>query len=100
MTWICAFALTLVVELPCATALAPGGVRWRVMGDAFLFNLLSHPLAWHAFANGRASWWTVELAVLLVEAALYVLVTRLSLRRAAVVACVANGATAGLSWLL
>jgi hypothetical protein len=97
MTWLEAFLLTVVIELPLVTGLAP---RRRVPLDVFAINLCTHPLAWLAVVHLGVSWWLVESAVLLAELALYRAVTRLTWPRAALVTSVANGVTAGVAWLL
>jgi hypothetical protein len=100
MTWLEAFLLTVVIELPLVTGLAPRRARRRVPLDVFAINLCTHPLAWLAVVHLGVSWWLVESAVLLAELALYRAVTGLTWPRAALVASVANGVTAGVAWFL
>lgn len=99
MPYLGALLLTIAVELPIVVALAPRPMRRRALVDGGAFNLFTHPLAWLAVLHLGLGWWPVEAAVTLTELALYRGLTRLSWRRAALVACVANGVTAALSCL-
>ena len=64
-----ALALTQVIELPVAAALAPRGARGRVLATLFFANLLTHPIAWWLVAGTHhpARFWPIEAAVLLTE---------------------------------
>lgn len=98
--WFWSFALTVLVELPIVLAAAPPPLRRRILGDAVLVNLFTHPLAWISIRRFGWSWTGVELAVALTELLVYRRITGLPLRRAAVAALLANGVTAGLSFLI
>ena len=104
MTWsagyACALLVTLVCELALAAALVRRGVRRRVVGDALLLNLLTHPVANMVHAAIGGGFVGIELGVIAVELLGYRAVTGLSWRRAALVAVVANAVTAALSWPL
>jgi len=99
MEWPAAFALTCAVELPIV-ALVAVDRRRRAALDAFGANLLTHPLAWYSVRSLLLSWLAVELAVLAVEAVVYRTVTRLSWARALLAACLSNGVTAALSFVV
>jgi hypothetical protein len=99
MPYLGALALTIAIELPIVAALVPAPMRPRALVDGLALNLCTHPLAWLAVLHLGLGWWLVEAAVTLTELALYRGLTRLSWRRAAIVACAANGATAALSCL-
>ncbi len=103
MTAGAALALTLAIEVPIAV-LAGGRPRTRVVFAALAASLLTHPLAW--WANTaipltfpvRAA--LIEVAVALVEAALYRTLVPLPAWRALLTSCLANGASFGLGlWL-
>lgn len=98
--WFQAFALTLVVEVPIAALLLARDRRRSFAVLVACAQTFTHPLAWMLFAHEVAGWWSIELAVVVVEAVVYALATR----RIAVafgVALLANAcsAAAGL-WLL
>lgn len=97
-----ALALTQVIELPVAAALAPRGARGRVLATLFFANLLTHPIAWCLVAgtDHPDRFWPVEAAVVLAELVLLSLVARIGLARAARVSLVANGVTIVLSLVL
>ncbi|MFO1076983.1 MAG: hypothetical protein U1E73_04565 [Planctomycetota bacterium] len=99
MSWFAAFLLTCACEIPIVAAVAPRGQRRRAAVDALAANLLTHPLAWYAYAAEWLSWGAVETLVVVVEAAVYALVTRLSWPRAALASLLANGVTMALSFL-
>lgn len=98
--WCNAFLLTLGVEVPLVVALAPRGRRRYFAGIAVGVQLLTHPLAWLAFTDGIMGWWTVEAAVVIVEAIVYAIASASPLR-AFTMSLLANAssAAAGL-WLL
>jgi len=100
MPWFAAFLLTVALELPIVLALVPPHVRRRAWVDGLAVNCVTHPLAWWAVLHQGVGWWPVEGVVTLTELVSYRGVTGLSWRRAALVACAANGVTAALSWLL
>lgn len=99
MNWFAAFALTCAVEIPLVAGIAVRGQRRRAAVDAFAANLLTHPLAWHAYASEWLSWGTVEALVVVVEAVAYGVVTRMAWPRAIAASAVANGVTMALSFL-
>lgn len=94
-------ATTIGVELSLACALAPRGTRAGVAAAALFLKLTTHPLATLALTacGERLAFAAVELVVAGVEALGYWLVAGLRLRRALVLAAVANGVTALLSFL-
>lgn len=99
MNWFTAFALTCAVEIPLVLAVAPRGLRRRAAIDAFAANLLTHPIAWYAYAAEWLSWSSVEALVVVVEASIYAIVTRMAWPRAAAASLLANGVTMALSFL-
>jgi hypothetical protein len=93
MNWPVALLATLAIELPLAWLLGPSQVRRRLVGDALLANLWTHPLVW-LWVGAGGSWWAAEAGALVAEGVVYWLSTGLPPQRAALVAAVANGATA------
>jgi len=100
VSWFEAFLLTVAVELPLVTLVAPRGRRRRAAADGLGANLLTHPCAWWAVLSAGAPWLLVEAAVALVEALVYRGVTGLSWPRAAATSLAANGVTAAIGALL
>lgn len=100
MNWFVAFLVTCAIELPIVAAIAPRGARRRAPVDALAANLLTHPAAWYLVRAAAASWLAVELGVTAAELLVYRAVTRMSLPRAALAACCANGVTAALSFVV
>jgi hypothetical protein len=100
LAWLIAFGLTIGCELLLVAAVAPRGLRTRAGFDSLFANLLTHPLAWLAIRGAGWSWTAVELSVLAVEAGVYRGVTRLGWGRATLCSLVANGVTAGLSFVV
>jgi hypothetical protein len=98
--WGVAFLLTVLVEVPIAVVLAPPGRRRRIAGDAVLVNLCTHPFAWLAIRTLGWSWTLVEIGVAATELLFYRHVPRLRWSRAALIAVVANGITAALSFVI
>ncbi|MGE0143604.1 MAG: hypothetical protein AB7I19_07450 [Planctomycetota bacterium] len=97
--WLRAFALTLAIEVPIVMVMAPRRRCLRTFGVASCTQMFTHPLAWLAFQQGILGWWSVESAVVLVEAAIYSPVFgRRTL--AFVVSLIANAISAGLGTLL
>jgi hypothetical protein len=105
--WLRAFAVTLLVEIPIATPLlapAERGVARRI-AIVVVANLATHPLVWFLFP-GLASGWAARLALseawaVLAEIAIYRLVwPSLGVRRAALVALAANGASVAAGFAL
>lgn len=100
MNWLVAFVLTCAVEFAVVLLVAPRPQRLRVAVDSLAANLFTHPLAYWLVTHGHAGFWPVEGAVALVEAGIYVAVSRLCVLRAVAVSCVANGITLALSFVL
>jgi hypothetical protein len=96
--WLGFFLLTIAIEIPIAVALAPRTARRSIALDALLANLATHPAAWFAMAHLQLDWNAIELLVAAVECGVYALVTALRWPRAALIALVANGVTAALSF--
>ncbi|MCA3007160.1 MAG: hypothetical protein INH34_02165 [Phycisphaerales bacterium] len=96
--WATAFALTVVIEAPLAALAAPRGRRRDAVVDSLALNLVTHPNAWWSVQQWPGRWTEVELAVLAVETLGYALVTRIGLSRGFLVAALANGVTAALSF--
>jgi hypothetical protein len=105
--WLRAFAVTLLVEIPIATPLL-GVVERSVprrIAIVVVANLATHPLVWFLFpglafgAGARLA--LSEAWALLAEIAIYRLVwPSLSVRRAALVSLVANGASVAAGFAL
>lgn len=98
--WALAFVLTVGVEVPIVTALAAKGSRGAAAGVALATQAFTHPLAWWVFRDGLLGWWSVEVAVVLVEASIYTVASR---RTGAALAAslLANAASAALAlWCL
>lgn len=98
MTWLLAFALTCAIEFAIVSALAPPP-RLRVAVDSLAANLFTHPLAYGLVTHGWLGFWPTEVAVCVVEAAIYVGVSRLPWQRAAAISGAANGVTMAISFL-
>jgi hypothetical protein len=98
--WLPAFALTLAIEVPLVIAFAPRGRRCATAAIAAAAQACTHPLAWLAVVDAQFGWWTVEAAVVAVEALVYAAAGDLRWRAPAA-AMLANGASAwaGLAWL-
>ena len=91
--WLPAFALTLAIEVPLVTAFAPRGRRRSMAAITAAAQACTHPLAWLAVVDAQFGWWTVEAAVVVAEALVYVAAGDLRWR-APVAALLANGASA------
>ena len=108
--WLRAFALTVLVELPVATALlhspeGPAVPAWRRAGLVVFANLASHPVLWFVLsALPLPGAWTLAVSecwAVLAEAALYRLALEgASLRRCATASLAANAASLTLGLAL
>jgi hypothetical protein len=85
--------LTVLVEAVLAAALARPGKRWRLVHDACLFNLVTHPAATIGQAVVGLPFLVVEMLVFGLEGVGYHTVTGLGWRRALLVSLVLNGVT-------
>jgi hypothetical protein len=86
MTWLVAFILTVVTEIPVLVAFLPGlGIR-KIVIYAFIVNLVSHPLFWYVMPSIFPPEYYLllgESSVVLIECILLHLIVRdLSLQRA------------------
>lgn len=106
-TYLLALVLTLAVELPLVAWLAGPTARPRILLDALLLNLFTHPLAVLAVNHltpPEQPWGLafvgIELGVVTVEALGYRFGTELSWRQALGLSALANTITAALSPLL
>ncbi len=97
--WLLALALTVLIETAIALALGRRHRR-RLLLDAPLLNLLTQPLATAAYLHLDVSLLPLEIAVLLVEAVGYRIVTGLTWSRAFGTSFLCNAATAPLSLVL
>jgi hypothetical protein len=108
LLWLHAFALTLAIELAVAyRPLAPAERgRLRRLAAIALANLASHPAVWFVFpelAPGHpdATLALSEAWAVASELLIYRLIfPRLSWRRAAVIAALANAASFAIGWAL
>lgn len=100
MTWLDAFLLTCVIELPIAMACANATRRRRAGTDSLAANLVTHPTAWYLANSVMLPWLAVEIAVLIAEVLIYRHVTRLTWARASAAGALANGVTAALSFFV
>jgi hypothetical protein len=91
-----ALALTIVVETLVALVALPGWGR-RLVVDVPLASLLTHPLATFAVHELDVPLLVAEVGVVLAEAAVYVVVTRLDVRRALLLSIVTNGVTTAIA---
>ncbi|MBL8726249.1 MAG: hypothetical protein JNK49_19550 [Planctomycetes bacterium] len=91
--WLPAFALTLAIEVPLVAAWAPRGQRLVIAGIAAAAQACTHPVAWLAVLDAQLGWWTVEVAVVVVEASFYLAAGDLRWRAPAA-ALLANAASA------
>lgn len=98
MTWLAAFVLTCAVEFAIVFAIAPPTQRVRIATDSLAANLCTHPPAFWLVTQGHAGFWPVEFTVWLVEAAIYVGVSRLPVLRALATSMAANGVTLAMSF--
>ncbi len=92
-SWPAACAATVALELPLAAALAPAARRRRVVVDALLLNLLTHPLAWGAVLGLGWPLLPVEVGVTAVEAVGYRAVSGVGWGRAVLISTLCNGLT-------
>jgi hypothetical protein len=99
LDWAVAYALTVVLEMPCVVACAPRGMRRRAALDSLLVNTFTHPLAWLAVTSGALSWTATEAAVAVAEALAYRWITRMPWPRAGAASLLANGVSAGSAFL-
>lgn len=97
MSWLAAYVLTVLIEVPLASALAPRGRRRRIALDALLLNTLTHPLLTVLLRTGSIGFAPGEVLVWMVEAAGYVWVSGLRPARAFLLSLVANGATVAVA---
>ncbi len=98
--YLVALSITLAVEVPIVLWLSSRGVGRSIVADAFLLNLLTHPLGYLAVTWGLVSFGAAECAIVGVEAAGYALVSGLSGWRSVGVALGANAVTIALSFTL
>lgn len=89
-------ALTIVVETGVALLALPRLWR-RLLIDVPLASLLTHPLATFAVRELDVPLLVGEVGVVLAEAVVYVLVTRLDVRRALLLSIVTNGVTTAIA---
>lgn len=98
-----ALGATLAIELPIAALLARRGERAAhlatVLATVLCANLASHSAASLVWATTATSWITLELAVVLFEAAALRFVAQLSWPHAAVLALAMNVTSAVLGML-
>ncbi len=99
LLWAKAFALTIALEVPIVTALAPRGSRRAAILVATATQAMTHPLAWLAFQSGWLGWWGIEIAVTAVEGTVYAIATR-RLLASFCVSLLANAVSALLGPLL
>jgi hypothetical protein len=107
-----ALALTIGMELPVAfvwfrlAGWLPRDAWWRGVLVVVAVSLISHPLAWQANDRWLRAWslWprvtVIELAVIVVEAAILAWGLSLAARRALVVSASMNAASFGLGVVL
>jgi hypothetical protein len=93
-------ALTLVIELALVLVLAPRFARRRLLVDALILNLITHPTATMLHGAGLVPFTTVELGVIAAEAAGFAGLSRLPLPVATALSVTINGATIAVSWVL
>jgi hypothetical protein len=103
LNWLRAFALTVVIELAVAFPFLSRleGRKGRRLGGVLLVNLATHPLVWflfpglamsYALRDGLAESWAVAGETI----GYLVIWPALGLRRAAVLALIANGTSYAL----
>lgn len=107
--WLCAFLMTVAIEVPLVVALTrDAGARWpRRALFAFLAQVITHPVVWFVFPflpglTPTAAFITSELWACLAELAWYAATrTAPSALRATAISALANGASlaAGLTFL-
>ena len=100
MTWLLAYTLTVLIEVPIAVGLAPKDKRRRMWLDAFLLNTLTHPLLTVAMRWELVGFWSGEALVWIVEALGYHYLTGLRPGRALLVSTVCNGITVVIALIL
>jgi len=92
--WAAAFAITLVLELPCAAWLLRARSRWRGALAAVVGTAITHPLLWFAWSRVFESYWlyiaTGEGLVVLLETVAYRLIAGVGWRMALGVSAVVN----------
>jgi hypothetical protein len=92
-----ALGATLAIELPLAAALAPRDARAAFLRAALCANLASHAGATLTAWIAAPPWIALELAVVAFEACALRVATGSTLERAAIVAVVANAASAAFA---
>ncbi len=77
MDWARAFLATQLIEIPIVTGWLWSRLGWSALGWAFLASAITHPLLWALWPRQGPRWLWLgagELAVWLVEGALYAVV--------------------------
>ena len=101
MSYLELFLLTVVTELLLVAVLAPRGRRATFLGICLAVNAITHPIAFELSARtGPGGIVGIELGVIAVEAIGYRIAGRCGLRRALLVAGLANGITWLMSYLV
>lgn len=105
-TWLIAFVLTLLVEVPIVAAVARRAEPSlaRRVGFGVFASLATHPAVWYVFPDLPIGPWTSlalsEAFAVVVEALFYALAfPRLGRGRAAALAIGANAASFGVGWV-
>lgn len=93
-------ALTVGIEALVAALLAPATSRGRTAATALCANLATHPLAALLLIGSVAPFAVLEFLVLVAETVAYRNVADLALRRSALIAIVANGASLTLAAII
>jgi hypothetical protein len=97
LSYLTVLAATIGVEVLIAAAIAPRDRRRRVLVDALLLNLLTHPVAVWLVGYQHLPLLPVECAVIAAEACGYRIVTGLTWQRAMGISFACNTATLVLS---
>jgi hypothetical protein len=104
-SWLYAFVLTALIELPIVVAMTSGNMNRRLL-VGFGAQLATHPLLWFYFARipgitGRTGVFLGELFAVVAEAVIYrIAITKLSSLRAFGVSAVANGVSLAIGVLM
>ena len=99
-----AFCIWLTITIELLVTLAANAVFFRhpaqhVALVVIAVNMVSHPIAWMALVNFEQSYWLIETAVVLFEAAVIYLASEFDMRVAILLSVLANVASALTGWV-
>lgn len=100
MRYFTALFLTVMIEAGVVASLTKSPHRGRRILESAAINLFTHPIAFAVWDGSSLGFWTIEAAVIVVEALLYRFVSRTDTKTAWLLSVCANGPTLALSFVL